>query len=1052
MKISQVFDYNVITEGVKIAIGDSHGVIILLVSRLAKNFDGSSWSSPMDGKTHMPRAVTILTLESEMKLTSNELFKAVRYALYAGTTAVVGLSAAPVFAQNTDQSTVDTEQRLETITVTGSRIRKAEVETAQPIIVLDRASIERQGFNSVADILSNLTESGSPAISRADVLASGENVGGYYVDLRNLGPNRTLVLLNGKRLGTTTDGLQDLSQVPMAAIDHIEVLKDGASAIYGSDAIAGVVNIITRKNYDGAEAAVYMGQYDEDDGKKQTYSMTLGTRSDRGSITMSAEYSKEDPVWARDRDFSAFGSTTRHPTAGWSIVSQYGNFFMPPGYCSSGLCALNPGGDPANPDDWHNTGEGGGTNDRSNPNYQMMLNTGIERHALFVNGNYNITDNISFSSDFLYNKRSTLQQVAGYPFQPAFYMPFTLPNDIQAIGLSPDSYYNPTGELVYFYRRGWEVPRTTRSDLQTYRFSGTFEGSFEIGDHTWVWDVGGFVNNNDLLKVQHGDFSLVAATGALGPSYFDEATGRVTCGTGPDNALPYGSAPGSCVPWNPFIPAGQGGSGSLSDPTLQAYMFPYYHDTGNTRTVDYTANITGSIFTLPAGDLSIAAGYEHRIESGEFVPDAFSQAGISTNLASGPTGGKYSVDEYYLEVDVPILKDLPLAKELSINVATRYSDYTSFGDTTNSKFSLTWRPIDDLLVRGNYAEGFRAPTIGDLYGGISGTFDYYRDPCDIRNEAGQNPAVAARCASGFGGQPGVPDGFQQIGQGGTPCSTFPCQTGTQFFAGANPALQPETATSKTFGMVYSPSWVEGLDVSLDWYRIHIKNAIGGDSTSGQLSDCYVLGIASRCASTLFQRDPASGVVVYALRGGKNSGWIDAEGYDLGINYRLPEFSFGRFALHWNTSYVTGLNSKEDDEPTTVVSPSTGYGGNFRTRSNLGLEWNLGDFGATWTTRYYSSISETCSWDNVPGGGPECNMPDHIAPDTGPIRLNRTGANTFHDLQVRWNAPWNGTLSVGANNLFGHVGPNLYSAPNSQYSYYGGFDIGRFYYVRYSQNF
>src|SRR5690606_29587207 len=132
---------------------------------------------------------------------------------------------------------------------------------------------------------------------------------------------------------------------------------------------------------------------------------------------------------------------------------------------------------------------------------------------------------ISFSSDFLYNKRSTLQQVAGYPFQPAFYLPFTLPNDIQAIGLSPDSYYNPTGELVYFYRRGWEVPRTTRSDLQTYRFSGTFEGSFEIGDHTWVWDVGGFVNNNDLLKVQHGDFSFIGLSGALGPSFFDDATG-----------------------------------------------------------------------------------------------------------------------------------------------------------------------------------------------------------------------------------------------------------------------------------------------------------------------------------------------------------------------------------------------------------------------------------------------------------------------------------------------------------------------------------------------
>lgn len=992
-----------------------------------------------------------------MKLISNELFKAVRYALYASATAAVGLTAAPVMAQD------EGGQQLETITVTGSRIRKADVETAQPIVVLDRATIEHQGFNSVADILQNLTEAGTPPISRSSVLAAGENVGGYYVDLRNLGANRTLILINGKRLGATTDGLQDLSQVPIAAVERVEVLKDGASAIYGSDAIAGVVNVITRKNFDGFEASAYVGQYDEDDGAKQTYSMTFGAHSDRGSVTMTAEYSQEDPVWAKDRPYSAYGSTALHPTAGWSVVSQFGNFFMGPDYCSSGLCALNPGGDPANPDDWHNTGAGGGINDRSNPNYQMMLTTAIERKSLFVNGEYNITDNIKFSTDLLYNKRSTLQQVAGYPFQPAFYMPWTLPEDIEAIGLSPDSYFNPTGELVYFYRRGWEVPRTTRSDLSTYRVSGTLEGSFDIGDHTWNWDVGGYVNQNDVMKVNRGDFSLVALMGALGPSFFNETTGRVECGTGPDNSLPYGSTPGSCVPWNPFIPASvpgsatvqnpngipfNGGPNSLNDPTLQAYLFPTYTSTGTTKSIDYSANITGSVFTLPAGDLSIAAGYEYRNESGSFVPDAFAQAGISTNLSSGPTGGRYTVDEYYLEVDVPVLKDIPFARELSFNVAARYSDYSSFGDTTNGKFSLTWRPIDDLLIRGNYAEGFRAPTIGDLFGGISGTFDYYTDPCDFSHEAGSNPSVASRCTGGFGGVAPVPNGYVQIGQGGAECTSWPCQTGIQFFSGANPNLNPETATSKTLGAVYSPSWLQGLDLSLDWYKIKIDSAISGDTVTAMLQDCYVLGVASRCS--LFTRG-ADGVVNYALRGSRNSGWDETEGWDFGVNYRLPEFSFGRFMLRWNTTYVDHLNSKADNDPNTPVDPFTSWGGNFRIRSNASLDWTLGDFGATWTSRYYSSIKESCSWDNTAAGGPECNMPGHV--ENGVIfNANRTGANTFHDVQFRYNAPWNGTISVGANNLFNHVGPNLYTAPNSQYSYYGGFDIGRFYYVRYNQKF
>lgn len=987
-----------------------------------------------------------------MNLSSNELFKAVRYALYTGTAAAVALTAAPAFAQDQGET-----QSLETVTVTGSRIRKADVETAQPILVLDRAAIEKQGFNTVVDILSNLTEAGSPPISRSSVLASGENVGGYYVDLRNLGANRTLILLNGKRLGATSDGLQDLSQVPVAAVERIEVLKDGASAIYGSDAIAGVVNIITRRNYDGMEASAYIGQYDEGDGTKQTYSMTLGSHNERGSITVAAEYSKEDPTWARNRPYSAYPQGPRHPRSGWTPVSQWGVFFLPngcPGIEDSpfGGCTLNPGGNPFNagqnggPNDFHGTASAGGISDRSNANEQMMGTTGLDRHSLFVAGEYNITDNVKFSTDILYNKRSTTQQVAGYPFQ--------------AGNLSPDSYYNPFGTQhvedpadatnIYFLRRGWEMPRVTRSDLQTYRFSGTLEGSFEIAGRTWNWDVGGYVNTNDLLKTGRGDYSLPAVAAATGASFFNPLTNRVECGTA-DSPTPYGSGPGQCVPWNPFYPAGTVAPDSLSgNKELQTFLFPFYHDTGRTKTVDYSANLTGSLFSLPAGDVGLATGYEYRSESGRFEPDASKQAGQSTDLAGTMTKGRYSVDEYYLEVDVPVLKDVPFFKELSFNVAARYSDYSTFGDTTNGKFSLTWRPIEDLLVRGNYAEGFRAPTIGDLYGGFSQTFDSYTDPCDTRlGSAARNPDVLARCVGGFGGQNPTSATFRQPGQGGAPCGNLPCQTGVPFNSGSNPNLQPETSTSKTAGLVYSPNWIQGLDLSLDWYNVKIKNTIVGDTVSQMLQDCYVFGVASRCSATLFTRD-ANGGVNTALRAGINQGWQEVEGYDFGVNYRLPEFSFGRFRVSWDTTYVSKNNVKTDDKPDTVVSVQNSYGGFPRIRSNLSLDWSLGDFGATWTSRYYSSMKESCSYDV--DGGPECNMPDHVAPDTGADPTNRLGSTTFHDAQIRWTAPWNGTIALGANNVFNKQPPIMYTAPNSQFLYYGGFDIGRFYYLRYTQKF
>jgi len=995
-----------------------------------------------------------------MKLMSNELFKAVRYALYAGATAAIGMSAAPVFAQDAgDQDS----QKLETITVTGSRIRKADIETAQPIVVLDRATIEKQGFNSVADILQNMTEVGSPPISRSSVLASGEDVGGYFIDLRNLGANRTLILLNGKRLGTSTSGLQDLSQVPISAVDRIEVLKDGASAIYGSDAIAGVVNVITRKNYDGAQFDAYVGQYDQDDGAMQTYSMTFGTHSDRGSITFSAEFSKSDPVWAKDREWSRNAGGPRHPTNGNSIATQNGAFILFPGelcvpsdYANPfGYCTLNKGGDPFNPSDYHLTTP----SDYSNPNQEMMVQTSIERHSLFVTGDYNITDHIKFSTDLLYNKRSTLQQVAGYPFQPAN----SVPGQSPYIGLSPDSYYNPLGHhvddgngnlttedgsLIYFYRRGWEVPRTTQNDLSTYRVSGTLSGDFDIGDHNWNWDVGGYVNTNDLVKTGHGDFSKYLTSLAIGPSFYDGATGLVTCGT-PDAPIPYGSTPGSCIPWNPLIPYGQGGSGSLSTtPGLQELLFPYSHTTGRTKTVDYSANITGSIFTLPAGDLAIAAGYEHRNEYGSYQPDALAVANLSTDLPSGPTNGKYKVDEYYVEVDVPVLKDLPLARELSFNVAGRYSKYDTFGSTTNGKFSLTWKPIDDLLVRANYAQGFRAPTISDLYGGIGGSFEYYTDPCGLG--ASPNGTTLSNCQSGIAGQNPVPPGYVQLGQGNIPCSAYPCQSGVNFFNGSNPTLQPETSTSKTAGLVYSPSWVSGLDLSADWFRIHINHAITGDGVDDILGDCYIRGITSRCSSSLFTRDPNNGSVNYVLYGLRNAGWVDTEGWDFGVNYRLPEFAFGRFAIHWDTTYVSHYTVKATDTAE-VVSQATGFAGAFRVRSNASVDWSLGDFGATWAMRYYSSQRESCSYDKA--GGPECNMPNYQAPDTfGVYPINRVGALTFHDLQAHWNAPWNATIAVGANNIFDKKLPIMYSAPNSQFFTYGGWDIGRFYYVRYSQKF
>ena len=960
-----------------------------------------------------------------MSLIKNDLSKAVRLALYAGAAAVVGLPAAPAFAQDEGAS-----ENLETIVVTGSRIRRADIETAQPVLVIDRAQIENQGFTSVADILQNLPSAGSPAISRSQVLASGENVGGYYIDIRNLGPNRTLVLVDGKRLGATTDGLQDLGQIPTSVIERIEVLTDGASSVYGSDAIAAVVNVITRSRFEGAEANFYVGQYDEDDGDRKVYDFTIGSTSERGSVTMSVQYSDEDPVWAKDRFFSAYGNAgPQFPGSGWSAVSQNGSWQGPcgPGGATT-FCTLIRGQDPLLISSYRPHVAA----DNANSNLQMMNQTGVERRSVFVSGQYDVFDNVKFRADVLYNERSTLQQVAGYPYQS---LAFGTP-------LSADSVFNPTSNNVTFRRRLWEVPRTTRSVLDTYRITAGFEGFFELFGNEWTWDAGANINRNDITKFGFGDASTRATEMALGPSFIN-ALGQAQCGT-PANPLPLGSnlASGECVPWNPLLPFGEPGLGSLSDPLLQAFLFPETHDTGRTNSTSYTANLAGTIFTLPAGDLGIAVGVEHRREDGTFVPDPLAVSGDYTGLPATPTDGGYDLDEAYIEIEVPLLKDLPFAHQLSINVASRYSDYSNFGDTTNNKFGLQWRPIEDLLIRGTYADGFRAPTVGDLYAGVNGTFAYYIDPCGSTgpgNVAGSGPCAAA----------GVPGSYVQLGQGGVPCTAFPCQTGFQFLsASSNPDLTPEVAETKTLGFVYSPSYFEGFNIAVDWWKIRIDNVIASDSFQDVLDDCYIFNIASRCAT--IERDPITHVITTMRSGLTNKGFTETEGYDLGINYRLPEFSFGRFTIAWNTTYTSKYDIKADNLDTTYVYGNVGQTGVFRTRSNLNLDWSLGSFGATWTTRYFSRSWESCVRDTA--GGPLCDEPGHVNVDGTITNRRNVGANTFHDVQFRWRAPWDGTFSVGANNVGGHDGQIMFTAPNSQFPYYGGFDIGRFYYAKYTQRF
>ena len=990
----------------------------------------------------------------------HDLSGAVRRALAA--TAALSITALPFAAIAQDSGETPEATTLDRIEVTGSRIRQVDLETAAPVLSISRADIERQGFQSVADILQNITAAGSPALSRATPLAAGPAVGGSFISLRNLAPQQTLILVNGKRLGINILGLQDTSTIPTAMIERIEVLKDGASSAYGSDAIAGVVNIITRSNFEGAQANAYYGQYDEGDGATTRADFVLGFTGDRGSLTAAVEYVKEDPVFARDRPYSAFPQSNWHPTRGWTTASQWGVLNLPGDL--GGNRVLDPGADWRDIGNYHAqntdtgspsgaTGGAGSPIDKSNTNQQTHLRTEQENRSLFVDGVFDISDDVRFRANVLYNEREAESQVAGFPFQSA-----TVTGPFAGLRMSADSYYNPVGvwhgfatpASVNFTRRTWEVPRTTNPTSTTWRFAAGLEGSFELGSRLLDWDAGMLYNQNQVVSKTRGNLDVRRVAQAVGPSFLN-ADGVVQCGT-PDNPIPVGNGSGQCIPWNPFIPFGRSGDGGLTDNQgLIDFLFPELHDTGETETTVYHANLGGSLATLPGGDLGFAVGVETRKEEGEFVPDALSVSGVATSLSSGPTRGDYSVDEIYGELLIPVLSGVPGAQELSFSLASRYSDYDTFGDTTNSKFGFKWKPVESLLVRGTWAEGFRAPTIANLFGGGSQTFSFFTDPCDtLFGASATNPAVRARCAQDIANA----DTYRQLAQGFNPATAPGSQTPVPFFAGSNPDLLPETSESKTLGLVWSPGFAQGLNLSLDWWQIRVESTIVADTPTQLLNDCYIQNDPSRC--TAFTRDPTLGFVNTLEFSLLNAGFRETEGYDFDLSYRQPT-DFGDFTLNWQNTYTSRDELKTDTNPATPPQQLVGFAttpgviGTFRLRSTLGLNWALGAFSAGWNARYFSSMKETCL---QPALFPEeCTDPGYVAGNPAQTRpVNRVGSNTFHDLQLRWNAPWNATVVLGANNVFDHVGPVMYTQPNANVSYQGQFDIGRFIYMRYQQRF
>jgi outer membrane receptor protein involved in Fe transport len=958
-----------------------------------------------------------------MRSTSNELLKAVRLALYASASAAVGLSSAPVFAQQDAGAS-----RLETIVVTGSRIRRVDIESSNPIVTIDRADIQKSGKVTIGDLIQDLPSiAGNATNPRVN---NGGGDGASEVSLRGLGSTRTLLLINGHRAVNN-----DVNLIPVSAIERIEVLKDGASSVYGSDAIAGVINFVLRSNYQGVDFSAEYGISDADDGEREGYSFSFGQTSDRGSIMAGINYNKYKEVSSGAREYSrlaryfssgegyAVGGSGRNPRGRINVVGT------PLGdQLGCATVTLIPGASGSSTGDYRCYTSADGYN------YQAvnLLLTPQERTGAFIIGNYQVSDNVQAYLEVMYNRTT-----ANFAIAP---LPFDARGD--DVSISAGNYYNPFGVgfgipegrdfLTRFtslgQRRGYYA--TTTGQITT-----GLKGNF--GDTSWQWDAGFNYGHIGQINKTRGYIFYEGLREALGPSFFDTATNTVTCGV-------PGAPISGCTPLNIF---------NIFDPqsieTLGKYAAtPLYETTTMLRS--FEANFSGELFDLPAGAASLAVGASYRKETSSYLVDFIAisnDAGncfISQEACSTPLSGAFDVKEVYGEMLVPLLKDVPFAKALNLTLGVRYSDYkatgANIGDTTNGKIGLEWRPIDDLLLRGTISQVFRAPNINDLYAGASGDAPIVADPC-LGYDGNLAHANACQNAIGLSG-----GGLSQI-------------NGVRYGAlAAGLPIKPEYGKSYDFGFVYDPKWLDGLSVSVDYWRVKLNDTILNPvDAQTVLNTCYNDNSHVLCQ---FIHRYDDGQIQFVGQPTTNLGTLDTSGADLGIRYRLPETPIGNFLVTLDSTYLIKYdNDIGSDIPVThVAGHYNGLYGNFpRWRALAGLNWNLGNFDASWRIRYVGRTSvgsedpgqadsaDGCYRDDVNCEGPWV---------TSPTRL-RYGAYAYHNVSAGYNINQiNTRVEVGVDNVSNKQPPIFYQNnvlnANTDVNTYD--TVGRYYWARVSVKF
>jgi iron complex outermembrane receptor protein len=910
-----------------------------------------------------------------------------------------GLSFSTIsYAQ--EEAEDEAEDLLEEVLVTGSRIARVGAEMPTPTTVLSSEDIKISGLINVADIINEL-----PALGWGVNGGVGDSQSGVtglnLLNLRGLGTNRTLVLINGRRQVASVAGTAqvDINTIPAAMVERVEVITGGASAVYGADAVSGVVNLILKENFVGTQVDLTAGGYTEGDGKTGTITITSGLNfnDDKGNVWISGTFDHSDKVEGVDRDWISNQHRLWNDPDNPGYIKLFNNFryaILPPNGLLSGPGGLLSFTDDGQliPYDWGdpidgNTAEGGEGLNLAN-SYQLQPET--ERTMISTGLSYELSDTTLFKINANFAEidgkaHGQMDSSSSFPvlYADNAYLPAELTDILNDYGVPAFQYYRSNEDLGY---------QDFSRDSRTYNLSMGLEGKVNDNFTYEAFVSYGKTNSKNKNTNLTHNANFYAAVDAV-----DDGNGNVVCRSEAARAA-------GCTPLNVI------GFNQMSDESRD-YVTSTIRSESDITLASAGVVVTGDVYETEAGPISVAFGAEWREETSDI--DGSDNAKDGSTYASNflPMKGDFTVAEVFGEILIPVLSDVAFAKSLNVEAAYRYSDYSTIGGTSTWKLGADWAPVEGIRFRGTLATASRAPNIVELFSAQTVSSQFVSDPCDINNRAaGPTPAQReANCLA-----LGLPADFVSNAS----------SRSINVTNRGNENLDEETAETLTLGVVFTPSFIPGFTLSIDAWDIEIEDAIAPLGATRILDGCVDFdGSPALCA--LIERD-STGDLVNINTGTVNVSTLKTKGIDYEALYFMNAGS-GELTFRLIGTYLREFTALLSDNDINGIQDQRDLAGAPINRGTFDVNYRYNDFGVNWSLSYVgkSRVSTT---------------PEFVDPSYHESRL-------YHHLNINYQATDDLDFSLGVRNIFDEEPPLTVAAAAVYYD-----PVGRFVYGSVSYRF